>query len=192
MVTAEKVDENDLIIEQLLMKGSPAPEPGDFMQDRVIHKGDEEAPAPVLASSVTSAGYVLVYDTLTREASSVNRDLLPLHLRKLHPDGTRAFTLAPPSTPPARGTLKCLLHQDGPSRKEYDRIGFKVCPKQNLMTEFDVEGHMKARHKKEWATIEAARVRREREEDRAYQRQMMKALGATAKARPSKAKSDTA
>lgn len=183
MVTAE-LDNTDLL-DELLLKGGEAPEPGDFMQERVIHKGDEEAPVPILASSLSSAGYVTVYDTHTREPSDVNRNLLEFQLRKLHSDGTRAFTRKKPALAPVRGFLLCLLHADRPERKEYDRIGFKTCIKANLMTPFDVESHMKARHKKEWAIIESNRLRKERDEDRAFQRQMMKAMS-TAGARAQK------
>lgn len=181
MVTAEI--ENADLIEELLAKGGAAPEPGDFMgEGRIIHGGDEDAPVPILASSVTSAGYVTVYDTQTREPSVVNQDLLGFQLRKLRADGTRAFTRIKPKSAPVRGTLKCMLHPDNPQRREYDGIGFKTCPKANLMTPFDVENHMKARHKKEWATLEAERMRTEKAEERAFQKQMMAALATAATA----------
>lgn len=188
MVTAQAETDNADIIEELLRTGRDAPEPGGFMQERVIHKGDEEVPTPILASSLASAGYVEVYDTHTGEASIVNRNLLEFQLRKLHPDGSRAFTRRKPAHPPTRGTLKCLLHSDGPNRQEYDSIGFRTCPKANLMTPFDVDSHMKARHKREWAVIEANRIRREREDDRAFQRQTMKTMSAAVIRAPKSAK----
>ena len=178
MVTAEI--ENADLIEELLAKGGDIPEPGDFMQNRVIHQGDDEAPVPIVASSLASAGYVPVWDTQTGEPSVVNRNLLGFQLRKLRGDGTRAFTRIKPNRDPVRGTLKCMLHPDSPDRSRYAAIGFKSCPKANLMTPFDVENHMKARHRKEWSTLESERLRTEREEERAFQRQMMAALGAAA------------
>lgn len=171
--------ESESVIDQMLRAGN-APEPGDFMANRVVARGgDEEQPAQIIAENLTSAGHVYVYDTKTGDRSTISRNMLELQFRKRHPDGTRAFTLTQPSVIPARGTHLCLLHTDGPNRREYDRFGFKTCPKANLMTEFDVEQHMKARHKKEWASIQSERSRLEKDEEKAFQRQMMKALQAT-------------
>ena len=191
-------EDNNAIIEEML-KAKPAPEPGAFMGDRIIHSGDTDLPVPMIADSLVSAGHVYVYDTKTGEESQINRNMLGFQMMKTHPDGTRAFTLKKPDITPARGSLLCMLHPDAPNRKEYDRWGFKVCPKANLMTEADVEQHMKARHKREWATIEKERVRGEKEADRALQRETLKAMTAMVKAstppvekKPRKAKAKAA
>lgn len=185
MVTTEAIEQketdNTALIEEMLQQAQPAPEPGDFLKERVIHQGDGETPMPIVADSVTSAGHAYVYDTLTGDRSEVNRNMLVLQLRKKRPDGSTAFSTRPPKgVIPVAGSLKCYLHPDGPERQRYAQMGFKACPKANLVTEFDVESHMKARHKREWAAIQADRVRKEREEDRAFQKQMMKALSTNA------------
>lgn len=179
--TLSEIMQSDAVIEEML-KAKSAPEPGDFMTDRVIHRGDEEVPTPIVAGNLVSAGHVYIYDTKTGDQSKINRNMLAIQMTKRHPDGSRAFTLTPPNIQPVRGNLLCKLHPDAPDRQEYDRIGFKTCPKSNLMTEFDVEQHMRARHKREWASIEAARTRREKEQDRSLQHKTMAALAAVAKA----------
>ncbi len=184
---AERTEEDldsESVLDQLLNAKS-APEPGDFMANRVVSRGgeNEEQPAQIIAENLTSAGHVYVYDTKTGERSTINRNMLEFQFKKRHPDGTRAFTLTQPNVSPARGSHLCMLHADGPNRRGYDRMGFKVCPKANLMTEFDVEQHMKARHKKEWASIQADTLRREKDEEKSFQRQMMKALGNVAGAK---------
>jgi len=100
-----------------------------------------------------SAGYVYVYDTRTNERSVCNRNMLAKMLRKKRPDGSIVFTTAKPKTPPARGTLKCMLHPDSPNRKHYDEMGLATCRKSNLTSPYQVRRHMEKRHKMEWATI---------------------------------------
>ena len=168
------------VISEMLQR---APEPGDIMgAGRVISDGKAEDSFPTIASSLISPGHLLLYHTETGEASVVREDLLGHHLSKRlpGPGGGPAFTITPPKTPPVRGSLMCLLHKDHPERQRNVRLGIPSCPKANLVTLFDVEQHMKARPKKEWATLEAERQRREREEDRTAQRGMMKGLAVLA------------
>lgn len=164
----EEINNDDLIAAMQGM-GESAPEPGTFRVKDVIHAGDGDVPAPILAAALDSAGYVYIYDRKTGERSVTSRNMLPAQLRKLNVDGEKMFTLQAPAKPPERGHFKCWLHGDN-RRPEYDKWGLPVCRKGNLMNELEVRQHMKTRHKRSWEAIEEHRERIEREEDRALQR----------------------
>ena len=166
---------------ELMEEAEAAPEPGNFNRRQVIHSPSDTFPADVQVASLESAGYVYVYDTETGSRSVVNRNMLEAQLSKLRPDGTRFFTTVKPTFEPQRGTLKCLLHKDDPERGQYDSWGFPVCNKSNLVSEFQVNRHVQIRHRMEWQTIYDERERKEKEEERDFQRQL---LGIATQARP--------
>jgi len=163
----------DKVLEELLLEADKAAEPGDWKVNNVIHRPDEALPLPMVASALTSAGHVYIYDTLTRERSVTNRNMLLAQLRKLRADGTRVFTTVKPDRGPVRGILTCRLHSSRPERAHYDTMGFAVCPKSNLPSEFQVQQHMAHRHRVEWATIEQERTQAERDEERVFQRSLI-------------------
>lgn len=166
-------DENREAIEQMIRGADKADEPGEIVKDRIVHKGDLEQPAPMVALPVESAGYTWVYDTKTGVHSKVNNNMLPRTLQKKRPDGSYIFTLKRPKVMPKQGIYKCLLHKDDPNRAHYDVMGFAVCPKGNLSSPFHVRRHMKARHKVEWEAIEAERLEAEKKEEREFQRSLL-------------------
>jgi hypothetical protein len=172
---------NEALILEMLRMDDPAPEPGTMSRNDIIHRGDEEVPAPIVAGALTSAGYVYVYHTQTHERSPVNINMLPAQMRKRIPkgepgEGKLAFTLQKPSTPPFRGSLKCLLHVDR-REPEFDKMGFSICRKSNIPTEFDLRGHMEHRHSRVWKSLEERRVQRERAETLDVQRAMLAIAG---------------
>tara|TARA_R100000315_G_C5233548_1_gene144626 strand:+ start:2316 stop:2999 length:684 start_codon:yes stop_codon:yes gene_type:complete len=158
---------------ELIEEAEVAPEPGSFNRRQVIHSPSDTFPIDVQVASLESAGYVYVYDTETGERSVINRNMLETQLSKLRPDGTRYFTTVKPAFEPKRGTLKCLLHPDDPERWQYDIWGFPTCNKSNLISEFQVNRHVQIRHRMEWQTIYEERERREKEEERDFQRQLL-------------------
>ena len=158
---------------ELIEEAEAAPEPGSFNRSQVIHSSSDAFPIDVQIASLESAGYVYVYDTADGERSVVNRNMLEAQLSKLRPDGTRFFTTVKPAFEPVRGTLKCLLHKDDPERWQYDIWGFAVCNKSNLVSEFQVNRHVQVRHRMEWQTIYDDRERKEKEEERNFQRQLL-------------------
>ena len=166
---------------ELIEEAEAAPEPGSFNRSQVIHSSSDAFPIDVQIASLESAGYVYVYDTADGERSVVNRNMLEAQLSKLRPDGTRFFTTVKPAFEPVRGTLKCLLHKDDPERGQYDIWGFAVCNKSNLVSEFQVTRHVQVRHRMEWQTIYDDRERKEKEEERNFQRQL---LGLATQTRP--------
>ena len=158
---------------ELIEEAESAPEPGSFNRRQVIHSPSDAFPIDVQVSSLESAGYAYVYDTLTGDRSVINRNMLEQQLTKLRPDGTRFFTTVKPSFEPKRGELKCLLHEDDPERWQYDEWGFAVCNKSNLVSEFQVNRHVQIRHRMEWQTIYEERQAKEKEEERDFQRQLL-------------------
>ena len=162
----------DKQIEEMLRDAEKADEPGEMAKDKVIHRGDETQPAPMIAI-IESAGYTRVFDTKTGVSSNINNNMLPAALRKKRPDGSYVFTIKRPNVPPRQGIYKCLLHKEDPNRKHYDQLGFAVCPKGNLSSPFHVRRHMKARHKVEWEAIEEERLTLEKQEERDFQRSLL-------------------
>tara|TARA_R100000808_G_scaffold11517_1_gene29498 strand:+ start:2863 stop:3549 length:687 start_codon:yes stop_codon:yes gene_type:complete len=172
---------DDRMAVELIEEAEPAPEPGNFNRRQVIHSPSDAFPLDMQIASLESAGYVYVYDTLNGERSVVNRNMLESQLQKLREDGTRYFTTVKPDVEPMRGTLKCLLHPDDPERGQYDIWGFPTCNKSNLVSEFQVNRHVQIRHRMEWQTIYEERERKEKEEERDFQRQL---LGLATQGRP--------
>ena len=148
------------IIEQML-KAEAAPEPGTLKPRDILSREIDDLPIPTVVSALTSAGYVYVYDTVTHERSLINRNMLPVQMRKKREDGKPVFTTKSPGIKPKRGVFKCLLHPEGPNREYYDSIGLQVCPKSNLMNEFQVRMHMLHRHPQEYAVMQEEEKRKE-------------------------------
>jgi len=166
--------DNTLLVEQMLREATVAPEPGVMKQGKIISDGSKDLPLGV--TTLTSAGYVFIYDTVTGEPSKINRNMLATKLKMRRPDGTFIFSLKQ-TVKPARGTYKCLLHADQPQRDFYSSIGLAVCRKDNLTSMFQVERHMQKRHQQEWATIKAERERTEKQEDREFQKSLIAVAG---------------
>lgn len=166
--------ENEALIEEMLREAKKAPEPN--IGDEIVYGGDAEQPTPMVQSSLTSAGWAYIYNTKTGERSLCNRNWLASLLKRKFPDGTNVWTTRDPHIPQKKGKYKCMLHKDDPNRAHYDELGFAVCPKDNLISPYQVRRHMQKRHPMEWATIEEERLTRERQEDRELQRGVLKSI----------------
>lgn len=51
------------------------------------------------------------------------------------------------------GHYKCLLHPESKHRNDYDKVGFPVCLKSNLLNPQQVRRHMEAKHPPVWREI---------------------------------------
>ncbi len=160
---------NEALIQQMLRDAQKADEPGDLKTNPIIHKGDAELQAPMTVKEVSSAGYVWVWDTRTYEKIPILHYMLPSKLRQRRNDGSFIFTTVDPGKLPKRGSIKCLLHADGENREHYNQLGFRVCPKDNIINQYQLEQHMKKKHPQEWQAIEQERIKKEKDEDRALQ-----------------------
>lgn len=168
--------ERDELINVMQGMVDEAPEPGTFRVKDVLHAGDEEYPAPIIAKALSSAGYVYIYDTLTGERSITNRNMLPTQLQKMHPNKTKVFTTIKPSIGPIRGTHTCMLHPEYSERKRYDSWGLPTCRKSNLTSDFQVRMHMERRHKIELKTIEEERGKQEKVNEKMQQEALLEAM----------------
>ena len=173
------------IMEFLIRESGNAPEPGTLSAGDVVNKSsNEDAPFPMVAREVTSAGYVTIYDRVTGDPSIVNRNMLPNVLKKKNPEtGSLVFTLRDPGFRPKQGTYKCDLHKESPLREKFDELGVPTCRKSNLKTEWDKMRHMQRRHSQESAAFKEDEYRAEREEekafkaeDRAFQKKLLESL----------------
>jgi len=156
--------ENQTVLEEMVRLAQRADEPGD-RPGTVIHKGSDDS-APMVVSTISSAGYCWIYDTESAEPSRVNRNMLLTKLKQTRADGSYVFTTVKPSFSPKRGTFQCLLHTSNPERERYSLLGFGTCPKSNLTSPMQVELHMQHCHKTEWRTIQQEKVEKEKSEER--------------------------
>ncbi len=173
--------ENESLIEEALRDAKKTELPSSLTKDPVIHKGDETLEAPMTVKEISSAGYVWVWDSRTFVKIPILYYMLPSKLRLKRKDGSFRFTTIDPKRKPKRGTVKCLLHKDGENRAHYDKLGFRVCPKDNITNEYQMKQHMHKKHPQEWKAIEDEKKDRERQEDRALQKLI---LGKVAEEKP--------
>ena len=172
----------DTLIQQMMEEAERVPEPGLSVKD-ILSRGTDDLPAPMIVGALKSAGWTIVYHMETGEPSIVNRNMLPMQLKKKTASGKRAFTVRKNEAPvPWRGELKCMLHEDAPNRVYWDGVGLPVCKKNNLTSPMQVMRHMQHRHKDEWATMEREREDGERERRKLFEEAVIG--GATAKIAP--------
>lgn len=171
MTEATLDKENAAMLEEMLRNAKPAQVESELARNPIISKGtDGDAPVPMVGRVISSAGYVWVYETRTFEKAPCLYYMLPQILRQRRPDGSYRWTTNDPGQKPVRGTLKCMLHSEGPNRPEYDRMGFRVCPKSNLTNEYQLRIHMIKKHPQEWKAIDEAQKKAEADEDRQLRR----------------------
>ena len=176
MTTKETLPENAALIAEMLRDAKEVELPSELKENPVIHKGDDELEAPMTVKELTSAGYVYLWDSRTYEGAPVLRYMATEVLSRRREDGSFIWTTIDPKKRPVRGTHKCLLHQDGSDRKEYDKMGLRTCRKSSIKNEFEVKQHMMKKHPKEWLAIEDVRKEKERQEDRADQKVLREVL----------------
>ena len=148
--------------------------PGDYIRKPQAETGDKPEMPGMVVSDINSAGYTVVWDTITREPSSINNNMMATQMKQTRPDGSLVFTRLRPLEGPWRGAIKCFLHEDQPDRQRYAEMGFPTCQKATLPSLFQAENHARNRHRDEWAAVEAEREARERREDRAAQLAVLK------------------
>lgn len=190
--TKDEQEEKD-ILAKIQGEALRAPEPGgakvgmDVSGD--IGSGEEKVNIPAVISSITSAGHSYLYNTKTGDRSRFNNNMLPRAVKQRWPDGPikgqLVWSVRPVANPPEpvkTGTHLCMLHKDAPNREAFDEMGFAVCPKDCLVSIYQVRRHMMKKHKDEWAALEDARKEKEKAEDRKLARAQLEVLTAKEKA----------
>jgi len=168
--------ERENLIREMLATAQKTELPSELSKNPIIHKGDEEQPAPMVVNQISSAGYVWIWSTETGEQVPCLYYRLGQVLRQKLPTGKYRFSTIDPGIRPHRGTIKCMLHKDSPNREYYDTLGFPVCRKSNLTNPYQLKMHMQRRHPQAWATIEQERTEKEKDEDRKLQRAILASL----------------
>jgi len=130
----------------------------------------------------STTGTTRVYDRETGVASDILNSRLKDTLKRRYPRdhpmvGKTVFLLRPLVEAP-QGKVVCLLHPEHPQREYLDSIGLrnKFCYSAHIASEFDLDGHMRHRHSKEWAIIERARTREREDEGRQLLKQQTELL----------------
>ena len=187
--TKELLSDEDNALEAWL-HAEKADEPGDSIKEKVIKDSELPAGVGMKITFMESAGWVTVYHRETGDPSIVNRNMLRMQLRKKLDNGNLAFSLVPPKDKdgniirPQRGTFKCYLHPDRPEREYFDTIGFPICRKSNITNQHNLNSHMAHRHQAEWGVMKEEKERKEKDEDRSYQRALMEKLANTVAEKP--------
>ena len=166
---------NSLIEETLALEPGGI-QKGDFIRRPEAEGEDKPEVAGMIISDLASAGYTYIYDTITREPSLCNNNMLSSQLLLKRDNGTPVFTRAKPEVPAWRGTFRCFLHDASVDRKLFNTMGLPVCKKGTLPNQFQADNHARNKHRDEWAAVSAMRESAERAEDREAQKLMMSAI----------------
>lgn len=177
---------NDAKLVEMERMMRTAPEPGGLAG---VSMGEDVG---VTGTSVTSAGYVTMWNTDTREHSTFNMNAVRSKLREVFPNdyannvalrGLPCWTATAPSEPPWRGTSTCPLHESRPERVAYDTVGYPQCSRIELPNEMDAQEHLRLKHPRTWKLMQVQKDEVERiaqEEDRTLNRQILAHLAGVA------------
>lgn len=130
---------------------------------------------------------VTIVSTIDGEPREIPSLMLAKTLKKKRPDGKRAFEMVDPATGRLTGPVPEFIGGSvpcwfNPKSEKWaslqDIAGLKgfQCPSESLASEFDAEMHCKNRHSRRYGVAVDAFARREREEERALQRQSIDAM----------------
>lgn len=155
-------------------------EPDTYMKPGELLSSPDTARQDGFAQRVNSLeykGYVRVWDTRTGIESLQPRWLLWQTMQKTREDGTRVFTTQNPHIPQEHGSdLKCPLHPDSPDHDRLVGMGFRPCKKQHIPHQDGLMRHIRKSHVRMWEVLEEEKRQRERDEDRALQRETLQVM----------------
>ena len=169
------VDEEDLKALETMasLRDAPELEPGD----KVVHRGDDTNPAPIVRTKTSSAGYVQLRRNSDGKLVLISKTQLMVRLKqKLH-NGQPAW-LAP--SVPWKGhkvvaNTKCMLHAESPDRATWDELGLPVCTKSN-MPKNAVRRHMIRKHKMAWDAIQEYQTEQKQDARDKHQESLAKGI----------------
>ena len=163
-------DENEVLIADMIRGSNKVENPEE---STVLHKGDEDLPAPMVARKISGPKRLYVWNTRTYEKVPILYYMLGQKLRQRRLDGSLMFTGINPGKPFKMGEVKCHLHPSNENRAHYDDMGLKECKKENIINVHQLRLHMLKKHPQEWAAIEEERKDKEKQEDRDFQRNLL-------------------
>lgn len=143
----------------------------DELQRLLLEGGGGPEAATQAGMALTSTGgTVTVYNRYDGREVRVNYDQLAARLKVRfepgHPTmaGQRVYTRERVE-PRIKGTMLCPLHVDHPDRSHWDEYGLAPCKKHNLVSQYQVDRHVKLKH----PTMHDIREKERAEADRAQQ-----------------------
>lgn len=150
---------------------------------QVIHFTDDmKSVIDGVVTLQSTTGKTRVYDRETGVSSDILnsrlKDTLKRRYPRDHPMAGRTVFLLKPLVDAPQGNVLCLLHPEHPRRAYLDTIGLrnKFCYSAHIASEYDLDGHMRHRHSKEWAIMERARQDDKDQEGRQLLRQQTELL----------------
>lgn len=181
--------QDDLELLKALAELEEAPEPEP--DDKIISKGDDKNPSPMVRTKTTSAGYVYLRRNTDGQLRHVSKNNLAMYLKQKLVDGRPAWL--PPSIPWA-GRAKtpdkwCVLSAKHPDRVRMDDLNLPLCTKQGkLMGPAALRRHMIKKHKDDWDSIQRDEEMRRQDVRDAREIKTAEALTAALESRPRRAK----
>jgi hypothetical protein len=121
---------------------------------------------------------VTIYHTVDGDSRTIPASHLRRALQKKLPDGRRAFSVYPTGEP-VKGQVKCYLHPEHPDYPKWRAAGIAtVCMSGHFASVVDMEAQMAHKHSRDWAKIKEILEQERRDEDRAFQRELMSRMTA--------------
>ncbi len=150
-------------LQQMIDDAQPSKEPGKVKPGDIVNrpKADDVDDLGLAVSSLTSAGYVMVYDIRDGRPFPWNRNMLKAELQKTDPKtGKRIFTTRDPGYRPKVGGYVCWLHADYSGAEALESLGFQKCEKKGIPSEYEVQRHMQKKHGRQFDVINALETRK--------------------------------
>ena len=184
MTTDEQSADADALIQGMIADAEKQPVQDMYTAQQIVHRNDDEVPAPMMVAALQNSGYVRLYNTRTGEMSLNNRSWLKNQLKKVWP-GTKDAVWSPrkpEGITPTRGALKCPLHPEHADNPSFVGMGLPECKKANLINEYEVQRHVRFKHPSAFAAIERKREQADRDESRDLMKAQTAAMQALAAA----------
>jgi len=164
-----------------------ADDPAQSDREGTVLERNESWRAPAVISQATGK-WVTLYHTVTGLPHIMleHNAIVALKARFRPKDGVadtmigRLIFGAKPTVKPRYGTFLCWLHPDYPGAKLRHEQGFPVCFSDKIANSFQVEAHMKSKHKTSYEAMLREREEERRSTSEELQRRQIEALIAMA------------
>lgn len=159
---------------------------GDVVARVPVDNVETRAPVDLVVAQLDDQ-LTPLYNTRTGEEVRIPRFNVPYALRKVHNDpdypswiGKPLFSRTPPPGITYQlGNVRCWLHPEHPDHAYYRSIlgpGMRTCRYNHGPSEFEMQTHVRNRHRHEWEMIQQAKERARQDASQEMQRAMVEAL----------------